>query len=279
MDETSFLMKKEVDWSLLNKGVAIPISLQRFFCDRVQRKVPRGSVCKIQVMLDGEMFEVALHNYNIDKTRNAEHSDLMHLQWGSKSPIAQALQAKFSSSYSILKAQRSTLPAHAHIRLDESQIEHFVMYLTNTPGVIAAECITKADFADAKSSILRFDELGLERLLDKDDIGSIAFGSQLAKYRKLDRTFGEELKKAYGCRCQICGLPIGAEYGTRVSNTHHIEYFSRSLDNSPSNLLIVCPNHHSIIHATDPLFIRETASFKYPNGYEEKLKLNEHLSA
>ena len=43
------------------------------------------------------------------------------------------------------------------------------------------------------------------------------------------------------------------------------------------NLLIVCPNHHRIIHAANPTFDRQQKIYIYPNGYAEGLKLNLHL--
>jgi hypothetical protein len=279
MDLTSFLLKKKVDWSVLQEGVTIPVSLQQFLADGIARKMPRGSAFDMKLMLDGVKYDVMLKNIKFDQEKYPDHKDLVQLRWSRSSPLALHLQQKFSSSFSLIRAQKASIPSHTPVRLDDSQLEYLVLYLTANPSVIAAECITNADCAAAKDSILRLDEIDIEQLLGREDIGSIGASSQLAKYRKLDRTFGEELKKVYGYRCQICGLPIGTEYGAKVSNTHHIEYFSRSLDNSPDNLLIVCPNHHSIIHATDPVFEKKTASFKYPNGYEEKLKLNVHLIA
>ena len=78
-------------------------------------------------------------------------------------------------------------------------------------------------------------------------------------------------------RCQICGRLIGEEYGSHVVEAHHIEYFVKSLNNDASNQIIVCPNHHSIIHDVDPVFDRKRLLYIYPNGFEEKFVLNMHL--
>lgn len=51
----------------------------------------------------------------------------------------------------------------------------------------------------------------------------------------------------------------------------------KSLNNDASNQIIVCPNHHSIIHDVDPVFDRERLLYIYSNGFEEKLVLNQHL--
>lgn len=85
------------------------------------------------------------------------------------------------------------------------------------------------------------------------------------------------MKRLYGYRCQICGRRIGEEYGSHVVEAHHIDYFVKSLNNDASNQIIVCPNHHSIIHDVDPVFDRGRLLYIYSNGFEEKLVLNLHL--
>lgn len=86
-----------------------------------------------------------------------------------------------------------------------------------------------------------------------------------------------QLKALYGYRCQICGCCIGAQYNSHLIHAHHIDYFSRSLNNTASNILIVCPNHHGIIHDMNPIFDRVKLTYQYPNGYTEGLKYNLHL--
>lgn len=41
--------------------------------------------------------------------------------------------------------------------------------------------------------------------------------------------------------------------------------------------MILCPNHHRIIHAYNPTFKLKNKEFLYPNGYKEGLLLNLHL--
>ena len=100
---------------------------------------------------------------------------------------------------------------------------------------------------------------------------------RLTKVRKLNRSIGNYLKKLYDFRCQICGQNIGEMYSVKVVECHHINYFVQSLNNDIDNLLIVCPNHHRIIHNANPIFNKEKKVYIYPNGYEERLKLNFHL--
>ena len=94
---------------------------------------------------------------------------------------------------------------------------------------------------------------------------------------KLNQKIGQNLKLLYGYRCQICGKVIGEEYGSHIAEAHHIDYFVNSLNNDASNQMVVCPNHHSIIHDANPEFIRADLTFKYQNGYIERLAINKHL--
>ena len=87
----------------------------------------------------------------------------------------------------------------------------------------------------------------------------------------------ENLKLLYGYRCQLCGKLIGEEFGSHVAEAHHIDYFVNSLNNDANNQMVVCPNHHSIIHDADPIFDRRRRMYVYKNGLEQGLVLNKHL--
>lgn len=110
-----------------------------------------------------------------------------------------------------------------------------------------------------------------------DDTAGLNVKEQIGKIRKLNKKIGDNLKMLYGYRCQICGRLIGEEYGSHVAEAHHIDYFVKSLNNDASNQIIVCPNHHSIIHDVNPVFDRKRLLYAYKNGMEEKLVLNRHL--
>ena len=65
---------------------------------------------------------------------------------------------------------------------------------------------------------------------------------QIVKIHKLNRKIGENLKLLYGYRCRICGKIIGEKYGSRIA------------ENNANNRMIVCLDHHSIIHDANPVF-------------------------
>jgi predicted restriction endonuclease len=112
----------------------------------------------------------------------------------------------------------------------------------------------------------------------RDETTSIVMRPQLAKVRRLDRSIGEDLKALYGFRCQICGENFGKPHGERIVEVHHIIQFVHSMNNDYDNLMVICPNHHSVIHKTDPTFDRQLLRLSYPNGYHEILKLDRHFN-
>lgn len=59
--------------------------------------------------------------------------------------------------------------------------------------------------------------------------------------------------------------------------SHHINPFVESLNNDAENQLIICPNHHRIIHKAEPKFDRKKLIYVYQNGLIEPIKINLHL--
>ncbi len=85
------------------------------------------------------------------------------------------------------------------------------------------------------------------------------------------------LKEFYKFKCQICGWDFERDYGRPYSETHHVIWLSRGGVDHSNNLIVVCPNHHRIIHEAQPKFDRDKFSFIYPNGLKESLRFTDHL--
>ncbi len=95
--------------------------------------------------------------------------------------------------------------------------------------------------------------------------------------RVFDHNIQRSLKGLYECRCQICGERAVEMYGVDVSEAHHIQPFSLTANNDAKNVMIVCPDHHRIIHKAKPTFNYDLKTFLYDNGCEDKLMYNIHL--
>lgn len=166
------------------------------------------------------------------------------------------------------------------IKLPENFKEFLAIYTTEFDDSYIFETITAGDLLLLKQVVKKQPERVLESNFNFEivDEGSrILEDERIVRFRKLNRKIGDNLKLLYDYRCQICGKLIGEEYGTHAIEAHHIDYFVKSLNNDSSNQLIVCPNHHSIIHETNPVFDRKKLLYLYPNGMQEGLLINKHL--
>lgn len=98
-----------------------------------------------------------------------------------------------------------------------------------------------------------------------------------SKNRVFDPKIQQSLKGLYDFRCQICGARAIEMYGVDVSEAHHIQPFSLTANNDAKNVMIVCPDHHRIIHKAKPIFNYDQKAFLYDNGHEDRLMYNIHL--
>jgi hypothetical protein len=273
-----YIYKKEIDWSAMHLGMNIPISLQDIFYQNLKLRLKKGENKKIKLIVEGIEYPVILTNIAFNEQKYPTHKELLQIRWTPNSEIAQKLKVIFYSSYNYLSAEKEKLEnKKKQLSVPKELREYLVIYSTDFDDIFSIECITNNEIQEAKSAITDFNELEIEQILQIQDNSSIIKKIKTVKIRKLDKTIGDNLKIIYDHKCQICGLFIGEAYDTIVIHTHHIEYFSLSLNNNADNIMVVCPNHHSLIHATNPVFDRKSKVFKYPNGYIEGLKLNLHL--
>lgn len=92
-----------------------------------------------------------------------------------------------------------------------------------------------------------------------------------------DPFLSESLKALYDHRCQVCGMNFKIKYEEPFSETHHINPLSSGGLDVSKNIIVICPNHHRIIHKTNAQFDNSKLSYKYPNGLEERLLLADHF--
>lgn len=93
-----------------------------------------------------------------------------------------------------------------------------------------------------------------------------------------NRYLADGLKSYYAHRCQVCGHDFLPTYDTTLSESHHIQYLRHGGPDISGNIVVLCPNHHRIVHATNAEFNRSTLEYQYPNGFHEQLLLPDHLT-
>lgn len=281
MDFENYVYKAEVNWSLLTEGLTLPVKNQVVFSRNMGNFLQRGESRDITLYLNGKGYRARIQNVNFDP-KHKRKRDTLQIRYPRNGELSQALRACFFQSYNYLKAQREIRPegGRSIAKLPEGYKEYLAIYTTQYEDSYILETIVVDDLILFKLAVQNQSELVMEAKFNYDFVdksASIVEEEKMVKIRKLNRKIGENLKLLYGYRCQICGQHVGKEYGTKIAEAHHIEYFVRSLNNDVGNQLIVCPNHHSIIHEANPVFIRKELTYLYPNGLREGLRLNRHL--
>lgn len=277
----NYVYKKEVDWSLFNYGFAIPLEYQVVFKQIADRFIGRGESQIIHLYLNGKAYDAKLNNNRIaDKFGN--RADIVQIRYTQNSELAVALRGLFQRSYAYIDGIKKLQEpgSKKHITLPEEYKEYLAVYTTEYDDSYVLEAIAADEMETLKEVVRGKQEQLVEAEIDyveKDEGAGLRINQRLVKIRKLNRLIGENLKLLYGYRCQICGQLIGEEYGTHVVEAHHIDYFVNSLNNDADNQMIVCPNHHSIIHDANPVFDRRRRIYMYANGAEQRLVLNKHL--
>lgn len=282
MLDNCYVYKKEVDWSLLHQGLSIPLDIQVIFRNSIKGFISRGESKDIYMMLDGVSYKVKLVNQKFNELKYPNHKDILQIRYNPTSELANKLRNTFSYTYNYLSEQRSTLKAMGkrYFKIEEDKKEFLAIYTTEYSDTYIAECITQTETTEAKKLLLRENEQNYEASVNYpaiDPIAAIEKVQQLAKIRKLNRAIGDTLKMLYDYRCQICGDDFGKRFAVQIVETHHIDPFVTSLNNDAANQIIICPNHHKVIHRAEPVFDRHRLLFVYRNGVEERLILNKHL--
>lgn len=274
--EDTLLLQKEVDKSVLYQGMSIPAAFHKLFYERIGFTLNHGEKRNINIMLDGEIYPVQLINQPFNQDKFSNRVDVLQIRYGDNSPIARKMREKFASTLQAVQEFRSN-PENAGRRviIPTDEKEYVVLYATPEKGTIMADCINRKEYTEETKALSLLNEVDYELAIDRN--ATILIETGIKKVRRLSKAIGNSLKIIYGFRCQICGQFIGQQYGSELIHAHHIDYFTKSLNNDADNIMIVCPNHHGIIHDKNPEFDREKKIYKFPNGYCEGLKLNLHL--
>lgn len=281
--QSVFLMQKNVDWSLLHDGMTIPVSVCSLFKVWDESILTHGQSKDIKILIDGELYEAKLKNQNFVQSNWAGHKDVIQIRYSRQSTLAIKLRTVFQKSYEYLYAQKQQVgKSKRQILLPTDIREYIRLYLTTSQDVLCMECCSCTDYQQLDNMLRSIPEEVYESSDDDkffmaDKSASIEEKQRLVKYRKIDRSIILTLKKFYDYRDEISGEKIGDKYGESVVEAHHIEYFTQSQNNDSTNIIIISPNYHRIIHKNNPRFDRKKFQFEFENGEILPLKLYEHL--
>ena len=281
MESENYVYKKEVDWSTLMEGFTLPLDNQVIFLRNMENFLQRGESKIIHFFMNGKTYDAKI--VNVNNSVEKRKKDAYQIRYTRNGDLSQALQQYFFKTMNYIKAIRENRDPkdRSYIKMPEGLKEYLAIYTTEYEDTFLLEPIAHDDFQVMKKAIQGMKERSVENEIEyeiEDKNSGIEKRLQIVKIRKLNRKIGENLKLLYGYRCQICGRVIGEKYGSRIAEAHHIDYFVNSLNNDANNQMIVCPNHHSIIHDANPVFERKRMIYRYDNGVEEKIKINKHLT-
>lgn len=279
----NFIMQKIVDWSLLNDGMTIPVSACVLLKAWDKSILKHGVSKDIKVLIDGNLYDAKLKNQNFKQNNWIGHKDVIQIRYGRQSALAVKLRNVFQTSYDYLFAQKQLLgKSKRQIPLPDDIHEYIRLYLTTSRDVLCMECCVNTEYQQLANTLKTIPEeiyeIGDdEKFFMTDNTASIVQKELLVKYRKIDRNIIRMLKEFYDYRDEISGEKIGERYGDSVVEAHHIDYFTKSQNNDSTNIIIISPSYHRIIHKNNPYFNRKKYQFEFSNGEVLQLKLYDHL--
>ena len=275
---STFLLRHQVDWSLLTNGFHIPTEFHPLVYAMPGGELQHGDKRGVKVMIDGEVFDARMNNIGFDQTRYPGHPDLLQIRYSPGSPIAKKLQSMFTDEFEYLKRARENAAPRTQVQLPEEYSSEIVFYATMQADTFIIECNHTADKQVDRQELQQMSELDFETFTPRfDPNASIKERTAIQRIRQLDRSIGDSLKQLYGFRCQMTGELVGEPYGVTCVEAHHIIPFTESMNNDTSNIIILSPSYHRIVHKAKPRFDHIALAFEFPNGLVEKVKIDKHL--
>ena len=275
----SFLLRRPVDWSLLTNGFHIPTEFHPLVYAMPGGELHHGDKRGVKIMIDGEVFDARMNNIGFDQQRYPGHPDLLQIRYSPGSLIARKLQSMFTDEFECLKLARENAAPRTQVQLPEEYSSEIVFYATMQANTFIIECNHTADKQVDKQELQKMSELDFETFTPRfDPNAGIKERTAIQRIRQLDRSIGDSLKLLYGYRCQMTGELVGEPYGVTCVEAHHIIPFTESMNNDTSNIIILSPLYHRIIHKAKPRFDHKTLAFEFPNGLVEKVKIDKHLA-
>lgn len=276
---STFLLRRPVDWSLLTNGFHIPTEFHPLVYAMPGGELQHGDKRGVKIMIDGEVFDARMNNIGFDQSRYPGHPDLLQIRYSPGSPIAKKLQSMFAGEFEYLRLARENAAPRTQVQLPEEYSSEIIFYATMQADTFIIECNHTSDRQAERQELLQMSELDFETFTPRfDPNAGIKERTAIQRIRQLDRSIGDSLKQLYGFHCQMTGELVVEPYGVTCVEAHHIIPFTESMNNDTSNIIILSPSFHRIIHKAKPAFDRPSLSFHFPNGLVEKVKIDKHLN-
>jgi predicted HNH restriction endonuclease len=202
--------------------------------------------------------------------------------FGKNSNYLKRLRDEYDVVTSSTRRGQCNRPPRAKIKSTRDQLSKFSFQeLTEIVRAFIenAQGPTERDEAENDNPLsYEISEGELERILNFEDAtATIKIRAGNSKVRVYSTAIIKQLKTLYSGQCQICGAKPFPALGVDICEAHHIDYFSASQNNDSGNIVILCPNHHRLIHKLNPTYDASTGNFVFENGNLLSIKLDRHL--
>lgn len=273
---------KSVDKSVLTDGFSIK-TIYLDMLTSVTGVLQIGETRRIKLLFNGMIYDgIELKNQAFNRAKYPTHKEMYQVRYAGGSEFSKALRLFYSDVWEYICRERelqnircSTGEKRQNIKLPKELNRTIAFFKSDIPDVWIVEAYGANDIIALQESINTTDELNYERT---DNDAKIIERTKTVRLRMLDRQVGNTLKKLYNYQCQVCGQSIGSHYGNpHIVDAHHIKPFTQTQNNDYTNIMVLCPNHHRIIHNCNGIYKPRPKEIWYPNGFHEPLMINHHL--
>lgn len=276
-----FLYQKLIDRSTLRQGFQIPVEFHDLLRVMPGGMPVYGETRDIKILIDGIGYDAQLKNQGFDTKKYDGHADVIQIRYNEGGELAKRLREVFCSTWNYVESIKN-LPENVNrkfvIRIPDEIQEFLALSSTTLPNVFVVDYLTTSVKAEIKTEVKAMSELDFETFEPREDkTADIKLVTRLQKIRRLDHSIGDSLKRLYDYRCQMTGERVGEKQDALCVEAHHIIPFTQSLNNDTSNIIILSPSYHRIVHKANAVFDRQNLSFHFPNGLVEKVMLDKHL--
>ena len=219
----------------------------------------------------------------VDKTINAPGSPYgKYCVWGDKQKSRYLLDDGQRDDHSLLVSlPYAGAPAHKHDHQRLAQAFQTIRILS--PDAHQALLAATTQLALDSRARPFPDEEALEAyatgLTDQTPSRPHPVIRRIQRKRQAGRALANQLQQRYHGRCQLCGFDPITSYGVGVCEVHHVVPLSRGGPHEVGNAVLLCPNHHRLVHRADAHFDYAQLGFSFAHlGRYEPLILNNHLS-
>ncbi len=152
--------------------------------------------------------------------------------------------------------------------------------LTEIVKAIISGFDTPSDLSSPVTRSIKTEELSeeeIEQIINFSDLdATIEVVTKASTRRVCNMSIVYKLKQLYKGQCQLCGKRPFPDINEDICEAHHIEFFAETQNNDAKNIIIVCPNHHRLLHKLKPRFDREKMCFSLSDSLL-KIQLDYHL--